>query len=90
VHAIHVLHVDELNPPQDQTLLADPEDLSIKRPITSTTRRDYLRTFGAWREELARSWRMAGTYFTPVSTVEPVARAVRRIAMPQVVQTASR
>jgi uncharacterized protein (DUF58 family) len=84
VHAIHVLHTNELNPPRRTTLLTDPEDIEFKRPMTEDSRRRYLHTFSGWREELAREWRMGGAYYTPVATGEPVSRAVRRIAMPGV------
>lgn len=80
VHAIHVIHSDELDPPKRATLLTDPEDAAIRRPVTSETRREYLERFGAWREQLARDWRMAGAYYFACSTDEPAARAVRRIA----------
>ena len=80
VHAIHVLHADELDPPKRTTLLTDPEDASLRRPVTKETRRAYVEKFGAWREQLARDWRMAGAYYFACATTEPVARAVRRIA----------
>jgi len=82
VHAVHVVHANELDPQRRTTLLTDPEDVHFKRPMTAATRRSYLATFTAWREQLAREWRMAGTYYTMVSTSEPVAYAVRRVAMP--------
>lgn len=80
IHAIHVIHADELNPPKRATLLSDPEDPTLRRPVTGETRREYLQRFGAWREQLARDWRMAGAYFFACVTTEPAARAVRRIA----------
>jgi uncharacterized protein (DUF58 family) len=80
VHPVHVLHGDELDPPGNSTLLTDPEDDSIKRPVTAATRKKYLDNFGAWREEIARGWRMTGAYYNAVVTTEPVARSVRRIA----------
>jgi uncharacterized protein (DUF58 family) len=82
VHAVHVIHANELNPPRRTTLLTDPEDADFKRPMTEATRRRYLTNFGEWRDQLARDWRMAGAYYTAVVTNEPVARAVRRVAMP--------
>lgn len=82
VHAIHVLHANELNPPHRTSLLTDPENVEFKRPMTETTRRRYLDNFGDWREQLARDWRLIGAYYTPVVTHEPVSRAVRRVAMP--------
>ncbi len=80
VHAIHVIHADELDPPKRTTLLSDPEDASLRRPVTAETRRAYLENFGSWRGQLAREWRMAGAYYFACSTLEPAARAVRRIA----------
>ncbi len=81
VHAVHVLHAHELDPPRKTTLLVDPEDVSLKRPVTDATRRKYLETFGAWRERLARDWRMVGAYYSAVVTTEPVAHAVRRVVV---------
>jgi uncharacterized protein (DUF58 family) len=83
VHAIHVIHVNELNPPRRTTLLTDPEDTELKRPMTENTRRRYLENFGEWREQLARDWRLAGAYYSSVVTNEPLPRAIRRIAIPQ-------
>jgi uncharacterized protein (DUF58 family) len=80
VHAIHILHSDELDPPKRATLLTDPEDPATRRPVTKETRREYLEQFGFWREQLARDWRMAGAYYFACATSEPAARAVRRIA----------
>jgi hypothetical protein len=80
VYAVHIIHADEVDPPRGATLLSDPEDPSLRRPVTSETRRTYLENFGGWRESLARDWRMAGAYYFACVTSEPVARAVRRIA----------
>jgi len=82
VHAVHVMHANELNPPRRTTLLTDPEDEAFKRPMTENTRRRYLGNFTEWREQLARDWRMAGAFYTPVATDETVAHAVRRVTMP--------
>ena len=77
---MHIIHANELSPARKITLLADPEDyMDFKRPMTETTRRRYLENFADWREQLARDWRMAGAYYTPIVTSEPVALAVRRI-----------
>lgn len=83
VHAVHVLHAAEIDPPRRTMLLTDPENAEFKRPMTETARRRYVSTFAEWREDLARSWRMAGAYYTAVSTDEEVAHAVRRVAMPR-------
>jgi uncharacterized protein (DUF58 family) len=80
VHAIHVIHADELDPPRRATLLADPADPKLMRPVTRETRKEYLERFGEWREQLAREWRMAGAFYFACATTEPASRAVRRIA----------
>jgi hypothetical protein len=80
---VHVLHADELDPPRKTTLLTDPEDPDLKRPVTAETRRRYLENFGIWREKIARDWRMSGAYYTAISTGEGVAKGVRRVAAPR-------
>jgi uncharacterized protein (DUF58 family) len=90
VHAVHVIHANELNPPRRTTLLLDPEDEEMKRPMTEGTRRRYLSNFEEWRMQLARDWRMAGAYYTAVATNEPVAQAVRRVAIPGAISGAVR
>jgi uncharacterized protein (DUF58 family) len=84
VHAVHIVHANELSPPRRTTLLTDPENTDLKRPMTERTRRAYLNTFGDWRDNLARDWRMVGAYYSQVSTSERIANAVRRIAIPGV------
>lgn len=77
-HAVHVAADEELDPPASG-LAVDPEDRSLRRPITAAARARYLADFGAWREGLARDLRAAGAGYTLVPTGEPAARAVRRI-----------
>lgn len=81
VHAVHVIHEEELDPPMTTTLLVDPERTDLRRRMTEATRRQYLENFSAWREGLARDWRMQGAWFTPVVTSEPVAHAVRKVTI---------
>lgn len=86
IHAVHVVHASEMDPPRKTTLLTDPEQEDFKRPLTDDTRKRYLETFGLWREQLARDWSMSGAYYTQVVTNEAVARALRRIASPRTVR----
>ena len=79
VYAVHVLHADELRPPRKSALLADPENADFERPLTERTRRQYLDSFGEWRSELARSWRMRGAYYSEASTNEQVTHIIRRV-----------
>lgn len=83
VHAVHVVHEEELNPREVATLLVDPERIELRRRMTDVTRRQYVENFSAWRESLARDWRTKGAWFTQVVTSEPVAHAVRRVALGQ-------
>jgi len=80
VHVVHVVAVEELEPPRRLLLAADPEAPAMQRVLTESTRRDYQRSFGDWRRDLARLWRRSGASFTEVVTGEPMAHAVRRIA----------
>jgi uncharacterized protein (DUF58 family) len=82
IYAVHVIHAAELNPSRQALLVTDPEQHDLRRPLSEETRHDYLEAFGAWRAELARSWRAAGAVYTEVVTSEPVAHAVRRIVVP--------
>ena len=79
VYAVHVVHAAELDPPRRSTLVLDPEEPGIRRPLAESTRQAYLEAFAAWRAELARAWRAAGAMYIEVATTEPAAHAVRRI-----------
>lgn len=88
VHAIHTIHTTEMSPSARSALVVDPEAAQLKRPLTDYSRQRYLENFGAWREGLARDWRMAGASYTQVVTGQGAAQAVRRIVLPP--ETASR
>src|SRR5688500_3342115 len=80
VHAIHVIADEELDPPARSMLAVDPEDASIARPLVADARVAYLERFGAWRDELARSWRGQGLSYTVARVSEPASRVLRRVA----------
>ncbi len=82
MHAIHIIHTTEVSPPTRPALVVDPEAARLKRPLTDLSRIRYLENFGAWREQLARDWRMAGASYTEVVTDQGAAQAVRRIVRP--------
>ena len=75
----HVLARAELDPPAGARLAEDPENPEVRRPLTPLTREAYLAAFGAWRADMARAWRAAGTKYVEVITDEPADKAVRRI-----------
>lgn len=82
VHAVHVIHTTEMSPSSRSSLLVDPEEAQLKRPLTEYSRLGYLENFGEWRERLARDWRMAGASYTEVVTDGGAAQAVRRVVLP--------
>ncbi len=82
VHAIHIVASEELDPVRGSVLATDPETPALARPLTSVSRGGYLEAFAAWRDELANAWRASGASYTMVTTDEPAAAAVRRVATP--------
>lgn len=82
MHAVHVIHSTEMSPSERPSLVVDPEEARLRRPITDYSRLRYLENFGAWRDGLARDWRMAGASYTQVVTDQRAAQAVRRIVLP--------
>ena len=83
VHVVHVVARAELEPPEQALLAMDPEDPTVRRPLTPATRAAYADAFGAWRAGESRRWREAGAVHTPVTDDEPTDRAVRRIVAAQ-------
>lgn len=81
IHAVHVVHPTELSPPARPSLVVDPEEAQLKRPLTEHSRKGYLDNFRDWRDRLARNWRMAGGAYTEVVTDERAALAVRRVVV---------
>jgi len=82
VHAIHVVAREELDPPRGARLTRDPEQDSVRRPLSDASRAAYLDAFGQWRAELMADWRAAGAGFTALVTDEPLDRVVRRVVAP--------
>lgn len=81
-HIVHVVAREEIDPPRRTLLAVDPEERSVERLLTDTTRRVYEEAFAVWRTEIARQFRGGGASYTEVVTDEPAAHAVRRIARP--------
>lgn len=79
VHAIHVIAREELEPAARSIRAVDPEDPGVVRPFDDTLRDRYTARFAAWRDGIAVAWRHAGATFTPVTTADDVALAVRRV-----------
>jgi uncharacterized protein (DUF58 family) len=83
LYVVHVVVAEELQPDPKKLLLADPENPTLRRPMSRTARTEYLRRFAAWRDELAREWRRAGaSYAMVVPGTEPMRGTIRRITIP--------
>jgi uncharacterized protein (DUF58 family) len=82
VHLAHVVARAEVDPPRGAMLATDPEDVRIRRPLTSATRAAYGEAFAAWRSQLARSWRDDGIAYSEVLDDEPPDVVVRRVVAP--------
>jgi hypothetical protein len=80
VYAIHMIATAELDPTHDTALLVDPENSHFVRPMVEANRAPYQAAFARWCDTLARDWRARGAQYTRVTTAEPAAFAVRRIA----------
>ncbi len=84
VHALHIVAAEELSPSGSFQLVRDPEDKSIRRPLSEGTLDQYLEGFARWRDEVARDLANAGVHYTmSVAGEEPAAHLVRRIASPR-------
>lgn len=84
IHAIHVVAPEELEPPRESLLVADPEDPDVRRPLTADARDTYVLTYASWRESIAHDWSDAGASYTlVVAGDEAPDHIIRRIAAPR-------
>lgn len=84
VHAIHIVAAEELSPSRSYQFVRDPEDDSIRRPLTDSTFDEYVSRFACWRDDVARDLSSAGVFYSiAVAGDEPVEHIVRRIASPR-------
>lgn len=84
VHAIHIVAAEEIRPARSFQLVRDPEDDSVRRPLTDSTYDEYISRFSEWRENVARDLANAGVFYTvAVAGDEPVVHLVRRVASPR-------
>ena len=84
VHAIHIVAPEELDPPRDTLLVADPELPDIRRPMTSEARGEYLAAFAAWRDYIAHAWSDTGvSYSMAIAGAEEADHLIRRITAPR-------
>lgn len=83
VHLVHVVAVEELEPPSGGRLATDPEDQRIERPLTDSTRLAYQQAFAEWRFGQAREWASAGAQYHVAVTGTPAERVVRQVVDPR-------
>ena len=84
VHAIHIVAKEEISPARTYQLVRDPEDDTVRRPLTESTLDEYVQRFSAWRDEVAHDLSSSGVFYTAaVAGVEPTEHLVRRIAAPR-------
>jgi uncharacterized protein (DUF58 family) len=89
VVAVHVVAREELDPTTIGTMVVDPEDAAIRRPLDGSGVAEYKATFARWRRALADEWRRAGAVYQLATTDDAPERMVRRIVAPPVVSAAS-
>ena len=79
VHLVHVVAIEELEPPHRPLVAVDPEDSALQRTFAEPVRVAYQTAFREWREGLARMALQAGASYTLASTSEPAERIVRKV-----------
>jgi uncharacterized protein (DUF58 family) len=80
MHVLHVLSMEEVDPPAALTLALDPEDATIERPLDAEAREGYRQRFADWREDIARGWRLAGATYREVRAEDDPSLVVRAVA----------
>ena len=83
VHLVHVVAVEELEPPRRVLLATDPEDERLERALTDANRTAYQASFAEWRSEQARAWTAAGAAYHMATTDVAADRVVRRVTDPR-------
>lgn len=84
VHAIHIVAPEELDPPRDTVLVADPEEPDVRRPLNGDARDAYVRAYALWRDAIAHDWSDAGvSYSVAVAGSEAPDHLIRRITAPR-------
>jgi uncharacterized protein (DUF58 family) len=89
IFAIHVVAREELDPNVGGSVVVDPEDVEIQRPLGESALAEYRETFARWRERLVEDWRAAGAYYHLATADDAPARVVRHIVSPGATAAAS-
>jgi len=82
VFAVHVVSRAELAPRDIGSLVVDPEEDTIRRPLDDSGVAEYQAAFTRWREELAAAWRAAGAVYHLAIDDDPADRVIRQVVTP--------
>ena len=84
VHIIHVIAREEIDPPRDAAMVADPEAPSVRRALIGETRDAYVAAFQEWRERTAHKFTDVGiAYATAILGDESPEHLIRRLTAPR-------
>ena len=84
VHAVHVIAGEEIDPPRDAVMVADPEAPGVRRALIGETRDAYVAAFAEWRDRIAHEFSDAGVAFsTAIVGGESPEHLVRRLTAPR-------
>ena len=78
LYAVHIIGAGEIDPPRS-ALVEDPEDATLRRTLSASSRVEYARRFSAWRAAVASSWRAAGVSYHESVTGAVLLTDLRRI-----------
>jgi len=79
IFAVHVVAGEELDPPSRPFVAADPEQVELRRALSTGNRPGYDAAFTAWRAGIASEVHAMNARYVLTVTTEPVRDAVRRV-----------
>jgi len=77
---LHLLTLEELDPPAEAQLAVDPEQPELRRSLDADGRRRYRAALDSWMERAQGDFRAAGVRYVRALASESAARIVRRVA----------
>lgn len=79
VIVVHLLARAELEPGTDRAVAVDPEDATLRRPLSRRTQRAYDEAFTAFRDSMRNRWLATGARYVTIVDDQPPADAVRAL-----------
>ena len=79
VIVVHLLARAELEPGTERAVAVDPEDATLRRPLSRTTRRAYEAAFTEFRQSMRNRWLATGARYVTIVDDQPPADAVRAL-----------